>query len=291
MWPATFGSRPGNEYDSYLLLGGSEEDSDDQRHLSLAEIKNGTNIFHGVELLTLSACNTAVGSGEGSEVENFAVLAQLKGASAVIATLWPVADLSTMRLMQNFYRSHGEHPGQTKIDSLRRRPVESFAWMFRRGLRPNGSERPASSQSIRMKARPRRCFIPILGPLRASLLLGSVCAYWQLEVARWSECARQSARSRYRSASVFLGLPSGQKEFRSGARKSRPLPTLRIGHTHRLRAEMRAQELNVFVDNTLVWEGSVSTEGGRFEVPVGIRSITRSCNWSCGWESRDLARK
>ena len=109
----------GNEYDSYLLLGGSEQDSDEQRHLSLAEIKSGTNIFHGVELLTLSACNTAVGSGEGSEVENFAVLAQLKGASAVIATLWPVADLSTMHLMQNFYRLHGEHPEQTKIESLR----------------------------------------------------------------------------------------------------------------------------------------------------------------------------
>lgn len=56
------------------------------------------------------------------------------------------------------------------------------------------------------------------------------------------------------------------------ARKSRPVPTLRIGDTHRLRAEMRAEELNVFVDNTLVWEGSVGTEGGRFEGPVGIRS-------------------
>ena len=109
----------GNEYDSYLLLGGPEQDSDLRRHLSLAEIKSGTNIFHGVELLTLSACNTAVGSSEGSEVENFAVLAQLKGASAVIATLWPVADISTMHLMQNFYRSHNDRPEETKIGSLR----------------------------------------------------------------------------------------------------------------------------------------------------------------------------
>ena len=138
----------GNEYDSYLLLGGSEQDSDEQRHLSLAEIKSGTNIFHGVELLTLSACNTAVGSGEGSEVENFAVLAQLKGASAVIATLWPVADLSTMHLMQNFYRLHGEYPGQTKIESLRQAQLSLLYGCSEGDCRPTTRDaRPAAVDS------------------------------------------------------------------------------------------------------------------------------------------------
>jgi CHAT domain-containing protein len=59
-----------------------------------------------VELLTLPACNTAVGStgAEGKEVEGWAVLAQRQGAKAVVATLWPVVDVSTTALMQTFYR-------------------------------------------------------------------------------------------------------------------------------------------------------------------------------------------
>ena len=119
-----FRFRPGTDNESYLLLGGPEPDKDNSRHLSLQELRSGTNIFRGVELLTLSACNTAVGSGQGSEVENFAVLAQIKGARAVIATLWSVADASTMRLMQDFYRHHDEHPGAPKIEDLRRAQLD-----------------------------------------------------------------------------------------------------------------------------------------------------------------------
>jgi CHAT domain-containing protein/tetratricopeptide (TPR) repeat protein len=114
--------KPGNETDSYLLLGGQAADSDEARHLTLAEIKRAPNLFRGVELLTLSACNTAVGEGAigaGAEVENFGVLAQLKGARAVIATLWRVNDISTMSLMTTFYRLHNETPSTPKIEALR----------------------------------------------------------------------------------------------------------------------------------------------------------------------------
>src|SRR5262249_20344879 len=45
---------PGNETNSALLLG-------DGTFLSLAQIKSLPNVFGGVELLTLSACNTATG--------------------------------------------------------------------------------------------------------------------------------------------------------------------------------------------------------------------------------------
>ncbi len=110
---------PGNNYDSYLLLGGEQQDSDQARHLTMAEIQNGRNIFRGVDLLTLSACNTAVGVGEGSELENFAVLAQIKGAGAVVATLWRVDDRSTMRLMQTCYRLRNEKLWQPKAEALR----------------------------------------------------------------------------------------------------------------------------------------------------------------------------
>ena len=105
---------PGNETNSALLLG-------DGTFLSLAQIKTLPNVFGGVELLTLSACNTATGGGEssGKEVEGFAVLAQRQGAKAVVATLWPVADRSTKVLMQDFYRLREAKSDTTKAEALR----------------------------------------------------------------------------------------------------------------------------------------------------------------------------
>jgi len=95
-----FQFKPGTEKNSFLLLG-------DGSHLDLAEIRQGNYNFKGVDLLTLSACNTAIGdNGEGREVEGFAVLAQKKGAKGILATLWSVADQSTSLLMQMMYRLH-----------------------------------------------------------------------------------------------------------------------------------------------------------------------------------------
>jgi CHAT domain-containing protein len=105
---------PGNETNSALLLG-------DGTFLSLAQIKSLPNIFGGVELLTLSACNTATGGSgaNGREVEGFGVLAQRQGAKAVVASLWPVADTSTKLLMQEFYRAREARSGISKIEALR----------------------------------------------------------------------------------------------------------------------------------------------------------------------------
>jgi CHAT domain-containing protein len=107
-----FQFQPGNETNSALLLG-------DGQRLSLAEIKVLPQIFSGVELLTLSACNTATGSSSanGKEIEGFGVLAQNKGARAVIASLWPVADRSTTRLMQEFYQLR--ESGLSKAEAMR----------------------------------------------------------------------------------------------------------------------------------------------------------------------------
>jgi TonB family protein len=108
-----FRFEPGNETDSFLLLG-------DGNHLSLAELKSLPNLFGGVQLLTLSACNTGVGdaNADGKEVEGFGVLAQRKGAKAVVASLWPVVDVSTSALMQEFYRVR-ESSETTKAEALR----------------------------------------------------------------------------------------------------------------------------------------------------------------------------
>ena len=56
-------------------------------------------------------------------------------------------------------------------------------------------------------------------------------------------------------------------------RHSAPVPVLRPGEeAHTLRAEMRGDELRVFVDNASVWEGPLGPDALSFDGPVGIRS-------------------
>jgi CHAT domain-containing protein len=54
---------------------------------------------------------------DGREVEGFGWLAQRQGAKAVLATLWAVADESTSRFMQRFYRLREER-GLSKAAAL-----------------------------------------------------------------------------------------------------------------------------------------------------------------------------
>jgi CHAT domain-containing protein len=113
--------QPGNDTNSFLLLG-------DGAHLSLAEIKTQANWFGGVQLLTLSACNTGV--GDGAEVESFGTLAQRQGAKAVVASLWPVVDESTALLMREFYRIRETNTALTKLDALREAQLELLRGMI-----------------------------------------------------------------------------------------------------------------------------------------------------------------
>lgn len=121
-WPVVhlashFAFQPGDKDQTYLLLG-------DGSRLTAGELERLPNLFAGVDLLTLSACNTATGdlAGDGAEVESFAVLAQRKGARAVFASLWPVADQSTSALMRRFYALHGK--GKGKLEALREAQLE-----------------------------------------------------------------------------------------------------------------------------------------------------------------------
>jgi CHAT domain-containing protein len=124
-----FQFQPGDQSRSFLLTG-------DGKHLSLEELNALPNLFRGVDLLTLSACNTGIGdnAGDGREVESFGVLAQNKGARAVIATLWPVADSSTSMLMREFYRTRQENPGILKAEALRHAQLK----LLRGELQPSG---------------------------------------------------------------------------------------------------------------------------------------------------------
>ena len=54
--------------------------------------------------------------------------------------------------------------------------------------------------------------------------------------------------------------------------RSKPVPVLRPGDTHSLRAEMHAADLRVFVDNNVVWEGILGFEVEALNGPVGIRT-------------------
>lgn len=109
-----FSFRPGDEARSFLLLG-------DGTAMTLEEMKKHLGLFSGVELLTLSACNTAAQQeGNGREIDGFAELAQRLGAASVMATLWPVADNSTPWLMREFYQSRQSGQGLSKAEAFRR---------------------------------------------------------------------------------------------------------------------------------------------------------------------------
>lgn len=105
---------PGDDTRSFLLLG-------DGTPLTLNEMKKQERLFDGVELLTLSACNTAATQPDanGKEIDGFAELAQRLGAGSVLATLWQVSDSSTPWLMKEFYAKRQSKSGTTKAEALR----------------------------------------------------------------------------------------------------------------------------------------------------------------------------
>lgn len=109
-----FAFRPGDDSRSFMLLG-------DNKALTLNEMKKWEGLFDGVELLTLSACNTAATQPDayGKEIDGFAELAQRLGAGSVMATLWQVSDDSTPWLMKEFYTTRQSNGGRTKAEALK----------------------------------------------------------------------------------------------------------------------------------------------------------------------------
>jgi CHAT domain-containing protein/Tfp pilus assembly protein PilF len=105
---------PEGEKGSFLLLG-------DGSKMSLESMRSTEGLFKGVELLVLSGCRTGshIEDPMGKEIEGFGVMAQRQGVKSVIASLWPIADVSTCKLMQDFYRSWS-NADASKEDSLRK---------------------------------------------------------------------------------------------------------------------------------------------------------------------------
>jgi CHAT domain-containing protein len=88
-----------------------EPDAQNDGRLEVYEI---LGLHLRAQLVTLSACETALGSGYFTEIpagDEFVGLTRAflsAGASTVVASLWEVNDSSTARLMRNFYRKISE---------------------------------------------------------------------------------------------------------------------------------------------------------------------------------------
>ncbi|TVQ57229.1 MAG: CHAT domain-containing protein, partial [Spirulina sp. DLM2.Bin59] len=105
---------PGRAEDSYILLG-------DGTTLKTADIDVMDRRLRNLQLVVLSACQTALGGdgGDGTEIAGISSYFLKKGrAKTAIASLWSVNDSSTSVLMQRFYTllSTGE---LTQAEALR----------------------------------------------------------------------------------------------------------------------------------------------------------------------------
>jgi CHAT domain-containing protein len=119
--------KPGNDSQSYLLLAGKDRGSAGY-HLTVADFRDNRNLaLRHTDLLTLSACETGMSgnASNGREVDGLGTTAQLKGAKAVISSLWEVNDASTGELMGGFYKRWADGAGKvTKAEALRQAQLD-----------------------------------------------------------------------------------------------------------------------------------------------------------------------
>jgi len=104
------------------LLSGLELEADEINDGSL-ELHEILGLRLEADLVTLSACQTGMGSGHFAEIpagDDFVGLTRAflyAGSTTVLATLWEVDDASTMNLMEHFYRdlqAQGTHGGKAR---------------------------------------------------------------------------------------------------------------------------------------------------------------------------------
>jgi hypothetical protein len=103
--------------------------------------------------------------------------------------------------------------------------------------------------------------------LRAQDACNLVYAMWRIEPESKVVLSVKSNPGEHTSAQC------GNRGYQNiKPRRSLPVPVLTPGSTHTLRAQMNGAEMEVFADNSLVWEGSVGTDALSFDGPVGLRS-------------------
>lgn len=107
---ATHGLFSSNPQKNFIITGDGKSISINELSALLKE--PGTT----VELLVLSACETA--TGDERAVLGLAGMAVRSGARSTLATLWPVGDASTTKFMGEFYE-HLKKPAGKQADALR----------------------------------------------------------------------------------------------------------------------------------------------------------------------------
>ncbi len=161
-----FRLQPGNAMASGLYLG-------DGKLLTLSELNDPSFQFEDLDLLTLSACETAIPSGASDDdisLDSLAWLAQAKGARHVLASLWAVADEGTQQFMTAFYSALASP--MSHAQALRAAQLTMLSQHLRgeitptlRGLKPKPSH-PASKASASDMAHPYywSAFVLMAGP-------------------------------------------------------------------------------------------------------------------------------
>ncbi|MBW4582015.1 MAG: CHAT domain-containing protein [Tildeniella nuda ZEHNDER 1965/U140] len=106
----------GIQEQSYILLGNGSK-------LKISEMLALYGL-PGVNLVVLSACQTALASqtADGIEISSVGNAFFEKGVKSVVASLWNVSDASTGLLMQEFYRHLAE--GKTKSEAMRQAQLD-----------------------------------------------------------------------------------------------------------------------------------------------------------------------
>lgn len=106
--------------ESYIQLAATP--GAEQQHLTVGEVWDLP--FQKVTLVTLSACESALGDKEpdGGEITTLAEAFSSAGATTVLASLWSVGDESTKELMVEFYRQLAA--GQSKAEALQSAEVK-----------------------------------------------------------------------------------------------------------------------------------------------------------------------
>lgn len=106
----------GKPKDSFVLFGNGDR-------VTLEEVQDSWFLTN-VDLIVLSACQTAVGGelGNGEEILGFGYLMQDAGAKAAIASLWSVSDGGTQALMNRFYEQLVSG-GVSKAEAMRQAQI------------------------------------------------------------------------------------------------------------------------------------------------------------------------
>jgi CHAT domain-containing protein len=110
----------GDEMRSFLVLAGQQVGGPPGFSFTLQQFEADLSL-NGVDLLTLSACKTAVETEakDGHEIDGLGGVGEELGASAVMASLWEVNDESTGSLMRDFYQRWRDGGGAlTKVQAL-----------------------------------------------------------------------------------------------------------------------------------------------------------------------------